>query len=386
MTTLYFESVELSTKVWRLSEVAPDSANEATSIVNGKVSSGNYFAYVPGIANGATYGASFIEGDADGAHGWRSENIYNKTFPSGNWAIAYKLRNKDANAHEGTINVRVYRTSYANPTTAQLTKMNSADGVSATISFAATAGEIKTGTVTVNCNQNLTLTDEYIFIILNWKVTTAGKKATVGSIMVVNEGVAERVETPWEPPVSDIDVGSISIDRATYYSSGGTRVDKANPANASGIIHSIKVYPYVNMTYLIVGTFYVVSGDTLKCRDSELIGDVVAGAERTFTELSIAVQEGDYIGCYYAVGAIEMDTSGGTGVWVVLGEHIDPGDEATYTWVVGYAISLYGYGDIEVGAEWKQLQYASEPPTPYAWNQLKREAGTGWRKLLYAGE
>ena len=35
---------------------------------------------------------------------------------------------------------------------------------------------------------------------------------------------------------------------------------------------------------------------------------------------------------------------------------------------------------------WNKLQYASEPPTASAWNQLKREAGTGWKKILYDGE
>jgi len=40
----------------------------------------------------------------------------------------------------------------------------------------------------------------------------------------------------------------------------------------------------------------------------------------------------------------------------------------------------------EAAAEWKQLQYTSEPPTPNAWNQLKQEAGTGFVKLLFEGE
>jgi len=35
---------------------------------------------------------------------------------------------------------------------------------------------------------------------------------------------------------------------------------------------------------------------------------------------------------------------------------------------------------------WNKLAYTSEPPTPNAWNQLKREAGTGFKRLLYAGE
>jgi len=36
---------------------------------------------------------------------------------------------------------------------------------------------------------------------------------------------------------------------------------------------------------------------------------------------------------------------------------------------------------------WNKLQYTSEPPTPNAWNQLKRDAGTGdYKKLLFEGE
>ena len=35
---------------------------------------------------------------------------------------------------------------------------------------------------------------------------------------------------------------------------------------------------------------------------------------------------------------------------------------------------------------WNKLQYTVEPPTPNAWNQLKQEVGTGYKKLLYAGE
>jgi len=124
------------------------------------------------------------------------------------------------------------------------------------------------------------------------------------------------------------------------------RQDKNNPANASGTLHTIKVWAAANVTGLIVGTFYITNGNTLKCRDSVLIGDVEAGAERTFTGLSITVQEGDYIGCYQAIGTIEMDLSGFAGVWRIEGEYIDPNDEAEYTFYDGDAISLYGYGDI----------------------------------------
>lgn len=34
---------------------------------------------------------------------------------------------------------------------------------------------------------------------------------------------------------------------------------------------------------------------------------------------------------------------------------------------------------------WKKIAYESEPPTA-GWNKVKRQAGAGWRKVLYAGE
>ena len=162
-----------------------------------------------------------------------------------------------------------------------------------------------------------------------------------------NEVEFDTAAPPWEPPVSDIDVGADPIDRTDSYFGLLTLIDKNNPANASGTLHSVKIWAYTNITGLRVGTFYTTNGDTLKCRDSELIGDVEAGAERTFTELSITVVEGDYIGCYFTGGDIEGDLSGFSGVWTMFGEYIDPGDEWTYTLGAECAISLYGYGDIE---------------------------------------
>ncbi len=159
---------------------------------------------------------------------------------------------------------------------------------------------------------------------------------------------ASKVEirvTYWPPPVSDIDVGSAPVERAFYTQlSSRTWVDKENPANASGTLHSVKIYAksvLFDISGVRVGTFYLTNGNTLKCRDSVVIGDVEAGAERTFTGLSIDVQAGDYIGCYFTGGNIQFDFEG------YDGEAIDPNDEAEYIWNAGEAISLYGYGDIE---------------------------------------
>jgi hypothetical protein len=210
--TLYFENVGLFTKVWRLSETAPAAANEDTSVKNGKTSANNYFAFIPGTANNDIYSTSFTEGDADGAHGWRSQVKYNGSFASGNWTIAYKLKNRHNSAHAGSIYARIYRTAYDDPTTAQLSQMNSVDGFSDIISFSS-ADEVKTGSFTVNCNQNLTLNNEYVFIIFNWLVTTPGTNPNSGVKLVVNEGTAESVVTPeWTPATPDISNTPSSYD------------------------------------------------------------------------------------------------------------------------------------------------------------------------------
>ncbi|GAI21510.1 unnamed protein product, partial [marine sediment metagenome] len=113
-----------------------------------------------------------------------------------------------------------------------------------------------------------------------------------------------RVTYTWVPPVAEIDIGAEPIDRISATAAFTTFVDKNNPANASGILHSIKIWAATNITGLRVGTFYLTNGNTLKCRDSELVGDVEAGFH-TLSELSIAVVEGDFIGSYFTAGGIE---------------------------------------------------------------------------------
>lgn len=189
----------------------------------------------------------------------------------------------------------------------------------------------------------------------------------------VTQGVAiagacpSTITMAWIPPVADIDIGAEPIVRDSFADFGITWIDKNNPANASGALHSVKVYAVDDLYGLIVGTFYFVSQNdqtTLKCRDSVAIGDVAAGAVRTFTELSIAVEIGDYIGCYFdpPYGWLYLDDSGYGGVWWIEGEYIDPNDEIAYKFYPGYAISLYGYGDIEAppGLENKSANMGSK--------------------------
>jgi hypothetical protein len=143
-----------------------------------------------------------------------------------------------------------------------------------------------------------------------------------------------------------IDIGSEAIDREATGGGGYTRIDKANPANATGTITSVEIWAVNNLVGVTVGTFYLTGTNILKCRASQSIGDVTAGSKQTKTGLSIAVVTGDYFGIYWADGgtSIEQGTTDAVGLWYVLGEHIDAGDEATYTYIAGYANSFKGLG------------------------------------------
>jgi hypothetical protein len=141
-----------------------------------------------------------------------------------------------------------------------------------------------------------------------------------------------------------IDVGSGAINRDGHAgNTDKTMIDKGNTANASGTITSVEIWAYSNMTDVEVATFYVVSGNNLSTRGTHTIGSVTSGSKQTFSDLSIAVEVGDYLGIRWNAGDIEMSYSIPTGLWHLDGDYI-PCSDQTFTSLDSYTISLYGTG------------------------------------------
>ena len=150
-----------------------------------------------------------------------------------------------------------------------------------------------------------------------------------------------------------IDIGSAAINRATNFgtefgvASPWIAIEKNNPANATGVIASVEIWPNANMTGVYVATFYVVSGNTLSCRDYEGIGNLTAGAKRT-KAVNLDVQVGDYLGIYWGTGDMEFASVSSPGIWVLYSGWFE--GEQAYSFYGDYAISLYGTGaTVEVG-------------------------------------
>lgn len=142
-----------------------------------------------------------------------------------------------------------------------------------------------------------------------------------------------------------VDIGTEAIDRTTEWGAGRTFINKDTPATVAGTITSIDIWAKAgyDITGLRVGSFYTTNGDTLKCRASQAIEGTITAGSKVTKAVSIAVEIGDYIGCFFSVGFIELSTSGFAGVWQKAGEYIDPDDEAEYTFYSGDAVSLGGY-------------------------------------------
>ncbi len=140
-----------------------------------------------------------------------------------------------------------------------------------------------------------------------------------------------------------VDIGSEAINRSYTRMGGLTYIMKEHPATAAGEITSVDIWANTNITSLRVGTFYVLSGNTLKCRDSEAISGVITAGSKTTKTVSIAVEIGDFLGCFFVGGYIARTDSGYAGLQYISGEYIDPNDEAIYNTWANNTISLGGY-------------------------------------------
>ena len=159
--------------------------------------------------------------------------------------------------------------------------------------------------------------------------------------------MSEELKYVPPPPPIPIDIGSPAIDRATWTVARYTFIDKNNPADGTGIIKTIEVWPQIELTGCIIATFYIINANTLKTRDSEAIpGTIPAGSKQTYP-VTIAVVEGDYIGYFSYTGRIERDNVGFLGVWAAAEDRTDPGTEISYDFFAGDAMSLYGKGEAE---------------------------------------
>jgi hypothetical protein len=142
-----------------------------------------------------------------------------------------------------------------------------------------------------------------------------------------------------------IDVGSAASNRPAATTQAYTWIDKANPANDTGVIDTIAVYAPASITGLVVGTLYG-SGQVWSGRDQESIGAASAGLN-SFTGKTLNVQTNDVIGSYTATGTIDKENSGGVDIVWGPGNHLADASYKYPSGGVAHQISVYGTGATE---------------------------------------
>lgn len=145
-------------------------------------------------------------------------------------------------------------------------------------------------------------------------------------------------------PADDIIMGTVPGNFNSTTSNLYTYIEKANPATATGKITRVASRAHTTLQGVKFGTFYVTSGTNLKCRDMVEVGTV--GTDQTYYfDVDLDVVAGDYIGISWTSGALERNTSGGSGYFYAAGDHVIIGDEATYTeFTSAYKHAIYGTG------------------------------------------
>ncbi len=151
-------------------------------------------------------------------------------------------------------------------------------------------------------------------------------------------GIYSFKTLPYTPP--PVDIGSEAVDRTNSIGDVHTLVDETNPANASGTITEVEIYKYSSYGNIKVGIFHQVAGNFLSTRSWVDLGTPPQGYSKHV--VSLAVQEGDYIGICTGSGSIDFDYSG-TGWWDIGSDQI-PCTNVEFTYAANRAVSVKGTG------------------------------------------
>lgn len=169
---------------------APATANQATGWVIGTLVPTRYAdmdrgVQVPRTDADATFGyITTIPANApQGTRGnaFRTPNTLSGTFANANWTFSFVMRATSGTAQRGAMRCRVYRSANADGSSPTLV------GTALETGITAAASTTNTTAITATMNPGaLTLTNEYLFFVLTWKITTAGANNANNWVITTN--------------------------------------------------------------------------------------------------------------------------------------------------------------------------------------------------------
>jgi hypothetical protein len=144
----------------------------------------------------------------------------------------------------------------------------------------------------------------------------------------------------------DVGTGTGNFNSTTGYG-GITYIDYNNPCNLNGFITQLQITLLGATSTFYLGTFHKGIGNkfTVRAWTSDLSSYLTSAGTKTINGLHLGIYSGDYIGFYQENNScVEMNSSGGSGVYYVAGMP-SVGSLTAYTlWNAAYKIGIGGFG------------------------------------------
>jgi hypothetical protein len=143
-----------------------------------------------------------------------------------------------------------------------------------------------------------------------------------------------------------IDVGGNTGSTSTHSHGNLTWVDLTNPADYSGKITDVYIYPAISMASAKVIFVYRVDATNYTVRSvSGNLGTVASGGNRQFT-VDLNVVAGDFIGIYFTDNgdAICTNESSGDGLGYWSGDGTTKSNATFNNFYAGRSMAIYGTG------------------------------------------
>jgi hypothetical protein len=277
----------LSSALYFLDFVPRATLDEAQGWTVDKKASPNYAFLWPNFVR--PYGDfSSTEPTSFSQYGYRSRFTLKGSFANANWVLSFKVKSNTYYAQTGYVKLRLWRSVNANGSGA--TQITPGWQSSSLIAFTA-ANQYQTGTITWSPGAAVTLTNEYLFLEIEWSCSASGGNNSAAVYWAHNEGTAEKLEAPaFTPVISGTVAGNLAP--VTGSESGNVKITGTGAATLAAVTgaHSGKVKITGTQAGQLAAVVAALSGGV------KLTGSLAANLEALTAALAGLVGEGRITG------------------------------------------------------------------------------------------
>ncbi len=243
MATYYLSDTnQIVNQLETLATSAPSTLDEAQGWAVDKYGSGYYCIYYPDVTvvyNSASWVT--IEPVPFSTYGYRTAATLRGDFANDDWVLIFKVKSGATYyTQKGYVKYRLWRSVNANGSGA--TQITPGWQASSLIAFTA-ANQYQTGTIKWSPGAIITLTNEYLFLEIEWACNLSGGNNAATVYWVHNEGAAENLATPtFSAPIFSESI-SLAGTAAVGEGSGGSSIFPTISVPATAALSSTNTVP-----------------------------------------------------------------------------------------------------------------------------------------------